>query len=223
MKPNPIVPPDSEKEQRAQMARDLLGKHASLADALVAYGSSYADSLGKLRTVMIELKKADLSPREQTLVLEHVGFTQSRQSEIKKIVNDTPERFKAFITGDISFRVALAASRNGDAEGGEGGEGEGGAPGRTKKKAEASPGLMAALSRLVNGIPAAEIPKGKLKVKMDRLDCKIVITFAPLKVRKAAAKKAAAKPKKKAAAVKAKPVASKPAVAQQTSLPGVKP
>jgi len=95
------------------VASEILGKHPALKQALLDFSQSYESAIGKLRAVVLEIRKAKLTPYQQTCVLATAGFHKGRISEIKKIANDTEPNVQRFIQGDVSFRLAYKNAREG--------------------------------------------------------------------------------------------------------------
>lgn len=92
-------------------AMELFKQHPSLENAFREFHEAYGAAIGKLKGVIIELRKAQLAPREQTVVLKAAGFNEQRASEIKRVVNDTDANYSAYLNEGLSFRLALANAR----------------------------------------------------------------------------------------------------------------
>lgn len=156
-------------EAETNAAREILRQKPELAKALTEYHSVYANALGKLRTVMVELRRASLNPREQKLVLLGAQFNEQRASEIQRVVNDTDENFERFLKGEIGFRIALAQARAA-------------LPASTIK---AHPKLEEFARNFVNAFHGPW-PKKKVAVEVERLECRVCIIFKPIKGKKPA-------------------------------------
>lgn len=162
----------SEAEQ--QQAKELLAQHPKLGVAIVECQNSVLSANDKLRTMIRELHGASLLPKEQTLVLAAAGFNRQRISEIKAVVNQLAPQVEEYLAGGEGFRVALRSAR----------AARGSLPSPTSGMGEALSKLCVAF---VNQ-PAIKIclPAKKVQWAGEVLDCRVVISFSPKKVRKAA-------------------------------------
>lgn len=172
------------------VAERILNEHPALAAALSDFQSSYENAIGRLRGVVLEIRKAKLTPYEQTCILAKVGFQKGRISEIKKIANDTETNVKRFIDGDVSFRVAYKNARATSLP-----------PAVPVHPAKPA---MEKCAAFVRSLVEGDLPKKKSTWETWHFGCLIRIQFRPGKVTAVKAPKPTAKKKK------AKPAASDP-------------
>jgi hypothetical protein len=99
-------------EDEQKQVKVILSQHANLAQALDEYNVNYGAALDSLRKVCGELRRAQLVGKDVSLVLRNSGWTESRASEIKAIVQSPDKVFNDYMARVTGFRLALSAARS---------------------------------------------------------------------------------------------------------------